>query len=44
MAWLAWLLLHVAYLAGGRNRLSVVADWAWNYVAWGVGPPRTLTD
>lgn len=43
-AWLAWLLLHVAYLAGGRNRLSVVADWAWNYVAWGVGPPRTLTD
>jgi NADH dehydrogenase len=43
-AWLAWLLLHVAYLAGGRNRLSVVADWAWNYIAWGVGPPRTLTD
>jgi NADH dehydrogenase len=43
-AWLAWLILHVAYLAGGRNRLSVVADWAWNYIAWGVGPPRTLTD
>jgi len=43
-AWLAWLLLHVAYLAGGRNRMSVVADWAWNYIAWGVGPPRTLTD
>jgi len=43
-AWLAWLALHLAYLAGTRNRISVVGDWAWNYVAWSVGSPRPLTD
>jgi len=37
IAWLAWLGLHVFYLAGGRNRVSVVANWMWNYVVWGVG-------
>jgi NADH dehydrogenase len=43
-AWLTWLALHVFYLAGGRNRISVIADWMWNYVAWGVGPRRTVID
>ena len=43
-AWLAWLGLHVFYLAGGRQRVSVLADWAWNYLAWGVGPRRTVID
>jgi NADH dehydrogenase len=44
VAWLSWLGLHVFYLAGGRNRVSVVADWFWNYVAWGIGPRRTVID
>ena len=43
-AWLAWLGLHVAYLAGGRNRVSVIADWAWNYVAWSFGPRRAIIE
>ena len=43
-AWLAWLGLHVFYLAGGRNRVSVVANWMWNYIAWGVGPRPTVID
>ncbi len=43
-AWLTWLGLHVFYLAGGRHRVSVMADWFWNYVAWGVGPRRTVID
>jgi NADH dehydrogenase len=43
-AWLTWLALHVFYLAGGRNRVSVIADWMWNYMAWGVGPRRTVID
>ena len=43
-AWLSWLGLHVFYLAGGRNRVSVIADWFWNYVAWGIGPRRTVID
>jgi NADH:ubiquinone reductase (H+-translocating) len=43
-AWLSWLGLHVFYLAGGRQRLSVIADWCWNYVAWGSGARRTVID
>jgi NADH dehydrogenase len=43
-AWLAWLALHVFYLAGGRNRISVIADWFWNYLAWGTGPRRTVLE
>jgi NADH dehydrogenase len=43
-AWLAWLGLHVFYLAGGRQRVSVIADWCWNYLAWGVGGRRTVID
>ena len=44
LAWLTWLALHVAYLAGGRHRISVIADWMWNYLAWGIGPRRTVID
>jgi len=44
LAWLTWLALHVFYLAGGRNRVGVVADWMWNYIAWGIGPRRTVID
>lgn len=44
LAWLTWLALHVAYLAGGRHRVSVIADWMWNYLAWGIGPRRTVID
>ena len=43
-AWLSWLGLHVFYLAGGRQRVSVIADWFWNYLAWNVGPRRTVID
>jgi NADH dehydrogenase len=43
-AWFSWLGLHVFYLAGGRQRVSVIADWFWNYVAWGIGPRRTVID
>lgn len=43
-AWLAWLGLHVGYLAGGRNRVSVIADWGWNYLAWGMGPRRAVIE
>jgi NADH:ubiquinone reductase (H+-translocating) len=34
IAWLAWLGLHLAYLLGGRNKLQVVIDWAWNYLTY----------
>ncbi len=32
VAWLAWLLVHIMYLIGFRNRIAVVMNWAWAYV------------
>jgi len=34
VGWLAWLGLHLVYLIGGRNRLSVLVDWCWNYLTY----------
>src|SRR6266478_9501774 len=33
-AWLAWLLVHIMFLIGFRNRLLVLFEWAWAYVTW----------
>lgn len=41
-AWLAWLGLHLVYLIGFRNRLSVLVNWAWSYVTWDRGPRLIL--
>jgi NADH:ubiquinone reductase (H+-translocating) len=30
-AWSAWLLAHIYFLIGFRNRLVVMLDWAWAY-------------
>jgi len=27
-----WLLIHVLYLVGFRNRLSVMSQWVWSYL------------
>jgi NADH dehydrogenase len=37
-AWLAWLGLHLVMLAGFRNRISVFANWAWNWITYDRGP------
>lgn len=31
LAWLAWLLLHLYYLIGYRNRALVMLNWSWYY-------------
>jgi NADH dehydrogenase len=41
-AWFAWLALHLVYLVGSRNRLSVLLNWAWNYFTWDRGPRLIL--
>jgi NADH dehydrogenase len=41
-AWLAWLGLHLVFLVGKRNRLSVLLNWAWNYLTWDRGPRLIL--
>jgi len=38
VAWLAWLALHLLYLLGVRNKVSVFVNWAWNYLTWDRGP------
>jgi NADH dehydrogenase len=30
-AWIVWLLVHIYFLIGFRNRLAVMLDWAWAY-------------
>jgi len=34
IAWWAWLLVHIFYLIGFRNRLLVLLEWAWAYLTW----------
>ena len=31
-AWFIWLFVHIAYLIGFRNRISVLLQWAYNYI------------
>jgi NADH dehydrogenase FAD-containing subunit len=32
VAWLAWLFIHVLYLADHENRFAVLSKWAWSYL------------
>lgn len=31
-AWIIWLVVHLLYLIGFRNRIVVAINWAWDYV------------
>lgn len=33
-AWLMWLVVHIYYLTGFKNRLLVVLQWAWSYLTF----------
>ena len=30
-AWILWLVVHIAWLIGFRNRVVVLLDWVWAY-------------
>jgi len=34
LAWVAWLFVHLIFLIGFRNRLAVLLQWAYSYVAY----------
>ncbi len=34
LAWWFWLFVHIMYLAGFRNRLSVLVEWAYSYFTY----------
>ena len=32
LGWLTWLVVHLYYLIGFRNRVAVLASWGWDYL------------
>jgi len=42
-AWILWVFLHILYLAGFRNRASVLIEWAYAYFTYQRGA-RLLTE
>jgi NADH dehydrogenase len=42
-AWFLWLFVHILYLAGFRNRLSVLVEWGYAYFTYQRGA-RLITD
>ncbi len=42
-AWLTWLVVHIYFLTGFRNRLLVVLQWAWSYMTYRRGA-RLIVD
>jgi NADH dehydrogenase len=42
VAWLTWIVIHILYLIGFRNRLLVLLEWAWEYWTYERGP-RLIT-
>jgi NADH dehydrogenase len=34
LAWFAWLMIHILFLIGFRNRVAVFIQWAWSYLTW----------
>lgn len=43
LAWIVWLFIHIFYLVGFRNRVSVFFSWSWNYLFSKRGS-RLITD
>jgi NADH dehydrogenase len=37
VAWLAWLLIHIMFLIGFRNRVLVLIEWAWSFFSYDRG-------
>jgi hypothetical protein len=36
-AWILWLLVHIYFLTGFRNRLFVLIQWSWSYLTFARG-------
>src|SRR6201992_4475485 len=37
LAWLSWVSVHLFFLVGFRNRVSVFLSWAWTYLTFNRG-------
>jgi NADH:ubiquinone reductase (H+-translocating) len=37
MAWFAWLVVHLIFLIGFRNKLAVLISWTYSYLTYRLG-------
>jgi NADH:ubiquinone reductase (H+-translocating) len=44
LAWWTWLLVHIMYLAGFRNRLSVLLEWGYSFFTYERGARLITAD
>ncbi len=44
LAWFAWLVVHIYFLTGFKNRFFVVLQWAWSYLTYRRGARLILGD
>ena len=42
-AWLTWLVIHIYYLSGFKNRMFVTLNWAWSYLTFRRGARLIVT-
>lgn len=42
-AWVMWLVVHIYFLTGFKNRLLVVLQWAWSYLSFHRGARLIVT-
>ena len=34
IAWITWIVVHIFYLIGFRNKVIVMIDWVWSYLSY----------
>jgi len=44
LAWILWLVIHIYYLIGFRNRLVTLFQWAWTYFTYSRGARLITTN
>ncbi len=44
LAWVTWLVVHIFFLIGFRNRVIVLREYAWNYVTFQRGARVILAE
>jgi len=37
LAWMMWGVVHIFFLTGFRNRITVFLTWSWTYLTYGIG-------
>ncbi|MDZ4712176.1 MAG: NAD(P)/FAD-dependent oxidoreductase [bacterium] len=43
IGWFAWLFVHLYYMVGFKNKISILITWIWSYLTFGAGA-RVIQD